>query len=197
MNLDLKTVHVCVFVCVRACMRACVCVSNSLLSGLERQSPTWTRGYSWKMGGSGWTSTASPLTSISICSGAAATPDTARPPYIPFSQTLRLCRICSQEEDFRRRTEELKLHLQRRGYKEEQVAMAIQQAVTRQGGLPTNTGKGGRQLQHPSCSDLPPLPAFAEEHHSATSSSTTTVGEYEEECPSSTHCSLTLPQEPI
>ena len=65
-----------------------------------------------------------------------------------------------------------------------------------EGGLPTTMGKGGRQLQDPSCSDLPPLPASAKEHHSATPSSTTTVREDEEGCPSSTHCSLLPLQEP-
>ena len=51
---------------------------------------------------------------------------------IPYSQALRLRRICSQKADFRRRTGELKQHLQRRGYQEAEVEKAIQQAMTKQ-----------------------------------------------------------------
>ena len=50
---------------------------------------------------------------------------------IPFSQALRLRRICSQEHTFRQRTSELLAHLQRRGYPKQQVTATINRAAAR------------------------------------------------------------------
>ena len=51
---------------------------------------------------------------------------------IPYSQALRLRRICSQDEDFECRTEQLKEHLRLRGYHAQEVKPAIQRAASLQ-----------------------------------------------------------------
>ena len=50
---------------------------------------------------------------------------------IPYSQALRIRRICSQEVDFKRHAEELKGHLNRRGYGRHHMDQAILQASSR------------------------------------------------------------------
>ena len=49
----------------------------------------------------------------------------------PYSQALRIRRICSQEVDFKRHAEELKGHLNRRGYGRHHLDQAILQASSR------------------------------------------------------------------
>ena len=44
---------------------------------------------------------------------------------IPYSQALRICRICSRTEDFLQRTQELKRFLINRGYNEDEVQLQI------------------------------------------------------------------------
>ncbi len=48
---------------------------------------------------------------------------------IPYSQSLRIRRICSREEDYRGRTEELRSYLLARGYNEPTVDLQIQKAT--------------------------------------------------------------------
>ena len=48
---------------------------------------------------------------------------------IPYSQSLRIRRICSREEDYRKRTGELKSHLLARGYGEMTVDLQIEKAT--------------------------------------------------------------------
>ena len=47
---------------------------------------------------------------------------------IPFSQALRMCRICSTNDDFKKRSLELKSHLLHRGYKPSFVQDQIDRA---------------------------------------------------------------------
>ena len=47
---------------------------------------------------------------------------------IPYSQALRCRRICSREEDFKKRTKELRTHLLDRGYQTTTVDAQIQKA---------------------------------------------------------------------
>lgn len=49
---------------------------------------------------------------------------------IPYSQSLRLRRICSRDEDFVKRSDELKTHLTTRGYEETIVDAQIQRAAS-------------------------------------------------------------------
>jgi len=79
---------------------------------------------------------------------------------IPYSQALRLRRICSEEMNFKKRLKELNYHLRRRGYKDEDLS-AIQRAseINRQSSLqPKQRGKETRiplvATYHPS------LPSF-------------------------------------
>lgn len=51
---------------------------------------------------------------------------------IPYSQSLRLKRICSRNEDFQERTNELKQHLMARGYGE----LAVEQQIRRAASVP-------------------------------------------------------------
>ena len=48
---------------------------------------------------------------------------------IPYSQSLRIRRICSRDEDYTKRTEELKEHLKGRGYRDTTVDTQIQLAT--------------------------------------------------------------------
>ena len=48
---------------------------------------------------------------------------------IPYSQALRLRRICSEEQVFKNRTRELKQHFLSRGYKEQHLNKQIQRAL--------------------------------------------------------------------
>ena len=48
---------------------------------------------------------------------------------IPYSQALRLRRICSEQEDFLKRTNDLKKHLKRRGYSEQFLQPEIQRVI--------------------------------------------------------------------
>ena len=47
---------------------------------------------------------------------------------IPYSQALKIKRICSRQADFVKRTDELKKHLMARRYRESMVELQIQQA---------------------------------------------------------------------
>ena len=48
---------------------------------------------------------------------------------IPFGQTLRLCRICSEQDNLQKCWQELKHHLMRKGYDEQQLDSEIQRAL--------------------------------------------------------------------
>ena len=48
---------------------------------------------------------------------------------IPLGQTLCFCRICSEQDNLQKRCQELKHHLIKRGYDEQQLDSEIQQAL--------------------------------------------------------------------
>ena len=50
---------------------------------------------------------------------------------ITYSQTIRLRRICSEEDDFSKRTADLKSYLLQREYKQEEIDESIQKASGR------------------------------------------------------------------
>ncbi len=68
-----------------------------------------------------------PRIAISISPREAVIPGTAR---VPYRQSLRLRRICSRDEDFQKRSMELKDHLLARGYEERSVDRQIERAAS-------------------------------------------------------------------
>jgi len=70
---------------------------------------------------------------------------------IPYSQALRMRRICSSDESFNRRTTELKEHLVRRGYNPSQVQQQLER---------TRYTSARKMPSHPE-----PKPHKTEEHH--------------------------------
>ena len=94
---------------------------------------------------------------------------------IPYSQSLRLRRICSQDEDFERRTEQLKEHLRLRGYHAQEVEPAIQRAASLQRTHCLQPRERERQHHHPPRGNVPPFSTSLKGPHPETASATTTI----------------------
>ena len=75
------------------------------------------------------TCTQSQQTHISTCPQRVATQNTAPPRFPTAMQSLRIRRICSREEDFMKRSQELKANLVARGHKESLIDPQIQRAA--------------------------------------------------------------------
>ena len=84
---------------------------------------------------------------------------------IPYSQSLRLRRICSRVEDFTLRSNQLRTHLLARGYKEHLIDQQIQKAANTPRTVPRRCSPPKQPLQrtplvvifHPCLSSLPKI----------------------------------------